>query len=284
MQLSYAVEHCAHRHPSTLGPFHVEIYNRIRKTAGSQKISNLKPLLPKTLNIAASSASSKAAGKKKATSGKASGTMNRLDAFLEEIDISQDDWESAKSAMNSMIKNKNPGVKRHSPPNATYVESARTFWVRSRDILGTERISVDSDKLTALVYSFVISHFFHLYMIQPELKSEEWLWEAWKCRSNFEHLICDLFDCDNGDWIWADHIPLSEVDVERPEGAPYLESVYDEQVKEFGPQTIEHVEKLNASVKAIMASVSRFPLDMLDTESREEVAELTNEFVKVSTL
>ena len=46
-QLSYQVEQRANLQPSTLGPFHIGVFNRIRKATGGQKLNELKVFAPK---------------------------------------------------------------------------------------------------------------------------------------------------------------------------------------------------------------------------------------------
>jgi hypothetical protein len=288
LQLSFAVERRGHQYPSTLGPFHIATFNRIRKSTGSQKLADLKPFLPKTLNTGdASEAGDKVTGSKKASSSRGKrddNAGNPLTVFLKELSVTREDWDTVRGAMNSMAKGKISRASRQVGNGEVSLSTrACTFWVRSRDILGNEKVLSNSDKLTALAYTFIVSHAVHYPMITPELpENEQWLWDAWNCRATFEQVICQVFQCDDGDWIWADHIPLPNEVYERPDDAPLLEAYYEKQMKVYGSATLENIEKLSLSARAIVNAAGRFKLNTVPADVREKVTTLTNEYVAVS--
>jgi hypothetical protein len=108
LQLSFAVERRGHEYPSSLGPFHVAIFNRIRKATGSQKLAELKPFMPKSLNTGdISEPGEKASGSKKGSGSRGKredNAGNPLTVFLKEMNVERDNWDMVKGAMNSMAK------------------------------------------------------------------------------------------------------------------------------------------------------------------------------------
>jgi len=275
-QLSYQVEQRANLQPSTLGPFHIGVFNRIRKATGGQKLSELKVFTPKTLNMGSASK------KKKGQATTNDGTTNPLTVFLKELGIDETDWETVKGAMDSMGKGKLKASRQLDSQDQSLSSRACVFWTRSRDILKKNRGN-NSDRLGALAYSFIISFFVHRPMIVPDLKgNKEWLWEAWECRSSFQVQIEKLLKCSNdADWVWADHIALPAKDYDRPTNQPYLEAYYQKQLKTIGLSAMDNIEKLNAAAKGIMNAAGRFRLHAVPHQVRQNIAALTNEYVEV---
>jgi hypothetical protein len=271
MQMSYAVEQRGHAFPSTLGPFHVAVFNRIRKMTGGQKLTDLKVFMPKGLNVSNSRSGGNAAA------------ANPLALFLKETDVTEAAWDTVKGAMISSARGKMGLVGRQvSSADASLTDRASTFWVRSRDILGHEKILSSSDKLVALVYTFIVSQYYHRRMIDPGLKeNSDWLWAGWFVRTMFERKIRNILQTEDADWIWADHIPVAAEGIEPRADEPVLESYYSEQMKTFGPAKMDHIEKLSAGAKAIVSAVGRVPLTSVSEEVRAGITTLTNEFVAV---
>lgn len=283
-QLSYQIEWRARLQPSTLGPFHVAVFNRIRKATGGQKISDLKPFMPKVLNVIESTSSGKSKKGSQSKTKRTDGAITPLAAFLKEVGVKQKEWDEVKGAMTAMAGGKINRLSRQVGAGDTSLSAkACVYWTRSRDILGGERVSSNSDKLTALAYTFVISHFTHRPMIEPGLaNNNKWMWEAWQCRSCFQDNMCTLFkSSDSGDWLWADHITLPATVYKREAELPYLQSFYEKQMQTFGAETLVHIEKLNATAKAIVAAAGRFQLKAVPEDVQANITTLTNEFVEV---
>jgi hypothetical protein len=166
-----------------LGPFHVAVFNRIWKATGGQKISDLKPFMPKVLNMVKSTSSRKASSLKTGSQSKMKGTnsaMTALAAFLKEVGVKQKEWDEVKGAMTAMAGRKMNHPSRHVSAGDTSLSvRACVYWTRSRDILGDERVLSNGDKLTALAYMFMISHFIYRPMIEPGLaNNDKWMWDG----------------------------------------------------------------------------------------------------------
>ena len=281
-QLSFKVEQRGHQQPSTLGPFHVAVFNRIRKVTGGQKLSEVKVFMPKVLNVGDGASGSKQGGRGKTkTTGDGA---NALAAFLKEIGMTANEWNMIKETMQLLASGKLKRTTREvTSSNASIRTRAGVFWVRSQDLFSAEKGGrPTSDRLAGVMYSFAISYVVHATMIDPTIDdNDEWLWEAWQCRTSFEHQIASVLKCDDADWIWADHIPVPDDQVERPANARYLESVYEKRIKSFGASTMEHIEQLNATAKAVVNAAGRFRLHNVDDETRQQIAMLTNDFVEV---
>ena len=122
-------------------------------------------------------------------------------------------WDEITGELNMMVWVKAHGVPRKAVKGDSLTSRARSFWVRSRDILANDRVSSNSDKLPALAYTFALSEFFTVPIMMPELQgSEDWLWEAYFIYQSFQTVIAKPFKCGDADWMWADQIALETSD------------------------------------------------------------------------